>query len=330
MSNRHQTDQKNVPYTLVFETDFLKDATYTDVLPNKQMRKLAYAKVRHTCVPGVMQLTRQFHTANGLFYLEMIHLECSTAFTLSLNLHQPALIFPVVLKGDISISDFDHIILKEGQALAEILPAKSYSTTIQPGSFKVFLLLPSIATLGAYVPYLNKYCEQLLDGGDIEVFDIIKIGRRKRRLISNIVDCKEAVGHERDAKIWAMSISLIKLYTDNIRNVQQFFRKNDIELINKVKDYIDSHSYQNILLTVEGLSMLFDMNKRAITPLFKNEFNVSPYGYIISIRMELAREHLKNGLKIKEVANKLGYAAPETFSRAFKLHYGYLPSEIVI
>lgn len=330
MSNRNLIDLKDVPYTINFEPDFLKDAKYADVLPNNEMRKLAYAKVRHTSVPDVMEFTRQFHRAKGLFYLEMMHLECTAPCKVTIDLHQPALIFPVALRGDISILGPNEVILKEGQALAEIVPAKSYSTIIRPGSFKLFLLLPSISTLGDHVPYLNKYCDQLLDGGEAEVFDVVKIGKRKSRLITSIANCSESTSHERDSKIWALMISLIRLYIDNIKNVHQFYRRKDLELIQKIKEHIDSSSDQSRLLTVEGLSKLFDMNKRAITPLFKNEFNVSPYDYIISIRMELAREQLKNGLKIKEVANKLGYAAPETFSRAFKIHYGYLPSEIVI
>ncbi|MCD0489945.1 hypothetical protein LPB86_17010 [Pedobacter sp. MC2016-14] len=176
------------------------------------MRKLAYAKVLHTSVPGVMEFTRQFYTAKGLFYLEMMHLDCTAPFELTVDMHHPELVFPVVFKGDVSLPDPLDIVLQEWEAVAEIVPPKAYSTTIQPGKYKVLFLLPAISTVANHVSFTEDELNSLCVKFDVALFSVVKVSRRKKTIIRKIADCTEAIHHERDAKIWAMMISLIKLY----------------------------------------------------------------------------------------------------------------------
>jgi len=48
--------------------------------------------------------------------------------------------------------------------------------------------------------------------------------------------------------------------------------------------------------------------------------------YIHDLKMERARELLRSGKKISEVAEILGYMNPKNFTRVFKKHYGIAPS----
>jgi transcriptional regulator GlxA family with amidase domain len=44
--------------------------------------------------------------------------------------------------------------------------------------------------------------------------------------------------------------------------------------------------------------------------------------------MNIAADLLRsNGMKVTEAAQRVGYASDAAFSRAFKAHFGYAPSE---
>ena len=79
-------------------------------------------------------------------------------------------------------------------------------------------------------------------------------------------------------------------------------------------------------LTLEDLSRLCDMS---IPSLEKTVFRYSHCGVIYlynSIRMKKAREYLKEGMSVKEVAVVLGFSNQNYFSTAFKKHFGKPPS----
>jgi len=60
--------------------------------------------------------------------------------------------------------------------------------------------------------------------------------------------------------------------------------------------------------------------------LFTEEMGQHPSDYLISLRIERAREYFTHTtLSVVEVSHKLGYDA-SYFSRLFKRHTGYAPS----
>ncbi len=75
-------------------------------------------------------------------------------------------------------------------------------------------------------------------------------------------------------------------------------------------------------------AQLFFINKNYMCRKFKNTFHVSMISYLNQIRIDRAKELLENpGLKIKDVANLVGFEDEKYFSRQFHRTTGMSPNE---
>ena len=92
----------------------------------------------------------------------------------------------------------------------------------------------------------------------------------------------------------------------------------------RVKEYIDSH-YTSIGNLDEACADLF-LSKYYLTHIFTDNCGIPPLQYIISKKMNLARNLLVNtDDKVSEIAKKCGYLDVGYFNRVFKKHYSISP-----
>lgn len=85
-------------------------------------------------------------------------------------------------------------------------------------------------------------------------------------------------------------------------------------------------NYSNI--KIADLSRYIGINRSYLTSIFKERMGVSPQQYLLDYRMMQGSEFLRTTeLPIQEVAKKVGYEDPLTFSKMFKRHYGKSPLE---
>lgn len=101
-------------------------------------------------------------------------------------------------------------------------------------------------------------------------------------------------------------------------------KANSHECLAKIAGYIDCN-YLNIC-SAEELSK-FGYSYQYICKLFKDIYGISPGAYLLSKRMDHAANSLSQGESVSAVAHVLGYSSPYNFSRAFKKHFGYPPSQ---
>ncbi len=95
----------------------------------------------------------------------------------------------------------------------------------------------------------------------------------------------------------------------------------------RVMNYIDSHIYSIRSLT--ELAEVFRYSYNYLSNLFCNATGETLVGYYRKRRLQVARLHLaERGATVSGVAQALGYSSVYTFSRAFKEHFGYSPSEV--
>lgn len=92
---------------------------------------------------------------------------------------------------------------------------------------------------------------------------------------------------------------------------------------------------QNYILTsymlpirVETIAAQLNLDRRYISQLFKKKTGQSIQEYLISVRMEEAERHLRQGCSVKETADLVGYENVSNFSRMFKKHQGISPSAV--
>lgn len=89
--------------------------------------------------------------------------------------------------------------------------------------------------------------------------------------------------------------------------------------------YIEEHYREDI-----GLNELADtvkMNPAYLSNLFKETVKMSYIKYLTKIRMEKAKELLRQGRKVTEVSEEAGYHDYRYFSQVFKKHEHMLPNE---
>lgn len=93
----------------------------------------------------------------------------------------------------------------------------------------------------------------------------------------------------------------------------------------KIIDYIERKYNKDIKL--EGIAKLFNYNSAYLGKLFKNSTGMYFNTYLDNIRMNKAKEFLKEGLRVHEVAEKTGYKDSDYFYRKFRKYTGISPSD---
>jgi len=91
-------------------------------------------------------------------------------------------------------------------------------------------------------------------------------------------------------------------------------------------DYIRSNSSNDISLNT--LADLVGLSKSYLIKTFKDETGVSPYHYLLNVRINKAKALLKSSKKsIKEIALELGFYDDSSFIKKFKQITGFTPNE---
>lgn len=100
--------------------------------------------------------------------------------------------------------------------------------------------------------------------------------------------------------------------------------RNREDTIQEIKLYMeDNHSRP---LTLETLSEEFNINKYQLARLFMQHTGISPLQYIISCRMDTAKQLLvTTKSQVAEIASQVGYKSAPQFQAAFKKAFGITP-----
>ncbi|MDF3310544.1 helix-turn-helix domain-containing protein [Rhodococcus sp. T2V] len=94
-----------------------------------------------------------------------------------------------------------------------------------------------------------------------------------------------------------------------------------------MRSYIDDN-LTDPTLTVENLGRALHVSVRQVYKVFAEHLNESPGTYIRRTRLRRAHNELSAGLSVLQSAITSGFADPDTFTRAFKRHYGFPPSAL--
>ena len=171
-------------------------------------------------------------------------------------------------------------------------------------------------------PLYNSFLE--LKGKDIKrVFDDVGgiIYTRILECLSEFVESNE------------YSILLIENYLNDItiktlrqickgKNVNYHIIDKDM-LISNIIYYIENHCFE--INHIKDLCNKFSYSESFLSHLFQKEFNKSIYQYITDTKLKKAREELKKGTSVTEVALMFNYSSIYSFSRSYKKRYGYSP-----
>jgi AraC family transcriptional regulator of arabinose operon len=79
-------------------------------------------------------------------------------------------------------------------------------------------------------------------------------------------------------------------------------------------------------ITVNEVAKYIGIHRSYLTSIFKKKFGVSPQEYLLRYKLDVGRRMLlETGVPIQEIAQRVGYDNPLTFSKMFKNVYGISP-----
>lgn len=92
-----------------------------------------------------------------------------------------------------------------------------------------------------------------------------------------------------------------------------------------LRQYIDQNAEKSLSMQ-ELCSVIYKSPSQTIR-LFKSEFHMTPYEYLLNQKIEMAKLLLLNsGIQVKEIAYRLNFADEHYFSNCFKARTGVSPS----
>lgn len=96
------------------------------------------------------------------------------------------------------------------------------------------------------------------------------------------------------------------------------------EKLSAMMNYIETHFLQ--ICSLEELSSVFGYTYSHISKVFKKAFGITPRDYLLSKKTEYACTLLRDGAKLDEITEILGYSTIFNFSRSFKTKTGLSPN----
>lgn len=98
-------------------------------------------------------------------------------------------------------------------------------------------------------------------------------------------------------------------------------------LLNKIKQarkFIETNYFRDVSL--EDIAAIAHLSKAHLTRKFKEAHQLTPYQYLIEIRLAKAVDLLQTtGLPVTEIVNRIGFYSTSSFIRMFKTEYGITP-----
>lgn len=130
----------------------------------------------------------------------------------------------------------------------------------------------------------------------------------------------------------AKAVELVCLAVDRLRQPEQIvsstlrLTRHDIACLHFARQILDDSRRPPAL---EELARRVGVNRNKLAAGFKHVFGMTVGAYHRDLRLERACEMLKHsGLTVGRIADEAGYRDAGSFSKAFKLRYGVLPSDL--
>ena len=119
-----------------------------------------------------------------------------------------------------------------------------------------------------------------------------------------------------------------KKYSNKLSKIDSSYKRELISRIELVIEYLKDNYMQ--IISVEQLAQISGLSPAHFMRIFKQYKGITPYRYLVNIRLEKARELIiTTNNTITSIAFHLGYSSLESFTKAFKGYFNYSPSDLL-
>jgi len=127
-------------------------------------------------------------------------------------------------------------------------------------------------------------------------------------------------------EVIAQAVSELDSDTGQCHDVKQPETYKTEEIPEIIKDYLDNNYTTEINLN--DISEKYFFTKEYLSKLFKKCYDIGIYEYVLSLRMNRAKELLmRDDMQIQQISDLLGYSNSNYFSKAFKNYFLISPSD---
>lgn len=102
-------------------------------------------------------------------------------------------------------------------------------------------------------------------------------------------------------------------------------KTHELKTMQQVIEYIHAHFLEDV--TLEELAQVACLSKTYLIRAFRNLMGISPYSYLVQVRLNRARILLRMGQPISQVALETGFADQSHFTRYFRRALGVTPGQ---
>ncbi|MGY2259063.1 helix-turn-helix domain-containing protein [Pseudomonas sp. SDO55104_S430] len=154
-----------------------------------------------------------------------------------------------------------------------------------------------------------------------------------------------AVTHTADAELFAGLKALYEVLVDPQQDILrkhsaavEFFTDVQLRLnpagqamrepnfkLERAADFIREHCTQ--MLKLEDICEAAQLSPSYLIRAFKQHFGMTPHAFLVNQRIQFARDQLRSGRLIADVALEAGFADQAHFQRAFKQHLAATPGQ---
>lgn len=122
-------------------------------------------------------------------------------------------------------------------------------------------------------------------------------------------------------------VHIFNAHDQNEKISLQHINRKKTRFVTDIKQYIEEH-YGDENMSLQKISKHMYLTPSYICVLFKDEMNTTINQYISQVRIEHAKEMLKDErLKVKDISTKVGYVDSNYFTKIFKKLTGLTPQE---
>lgn len=119
---------------------------------------------------------------------------------------------------------------------------------------------------------------------------------------------------------------LIRVITASYDEAAKQKRQDQNRPIRMAKQYIEEHYAES--LTLEQVSGVVGLSPSYLSTVFKKDTGVTFLEYLSSVRMDMAKQLLKNtSFTVADICEKVGYSDVRYFTKSFKKYSGLKPNE---
>lgn len=159
-------------------------------------------------------------------------------------------------------------------------------------------------------------------------YNLISLPEQQRKRLIDL--CFQTIEHDGESE-FDIQLNLFTNFLQILKIVNQGYVRPAVEqpktktpkIIKDVIEYINRHFHEAI--TLEQMAKHFSISKSHLSSYFRKYIGVSPYEYLLNVRLEQAKRLLTHGGSITDVCYACGFSDYSHFIQFFKKRTGMTP-----